>query len=150
MKKHYSLIIAVLLAGFSVFTSCKQNDDPPPPTNTEKMSSLPWKFSAATAGGTDVSAAPQLACFKDNIITFTALGAGSINEGAIVCAPSTSGSFTWTFQSAETQLNTVSANPLVPGGTNTFTIVSLTTSNLVLSQSVNIGAPTVVTFTFIH
>lgn len=150
MKKHYSLIIALTFAGIAGLSSCKQNDDPPPPTNTEKISSLPWKFSAATAGGTDVSAAPQLTCFKDNIITFTALGAGSINEGAVVCAPSTAGSFTWTFQSAETQLNIVSANPLIPGGTNTFTIVSLTTSALVLSQSVNIGTPTVVTFTFVH
>ncbi|MBL0154811.1 MAG: hypothetical protein IPP93_15545 [Chitinophagaceae bacterium] len=151
MKKHYSLIIALTFAGFAGLSSCKQNDTPPPPTKTELMTRMPWFFLSASAGGTDVSNTPQLTCFKDNTNTFATTGQFTINEGVNVCSPSTAGNFTWSFMTSETELN-LSA-PLFPGGSGTFTIVSLTTDNLVLSQNVTIPpspTPVLVTFTFKH
>lgn len=151
MKKHHSLILTLALAGLTSLSSCKQSDTPPPPTKMELMTRMPWFFQSATASGTDVSSTPQLACFKDNTNTFATSGSFTITEGAIVCAPSTAGNFTWSFMTNETELN-LSA-PLFPGGSGTFTIVSLTTDNLVLSQNVTIPpSPTAipVTFTFRH
>ena len=151
MKKHYSLFFAFFLMLSVGLVSCKQSETPPAPTNTDLISQLPWFFLSATAGGTDVSNTPQLACFKDNTTTFTALGSFSINEGAIVCSPSTAGTFSWVFQSNETQI--VLSAPLFPGGSGTFNIVSLTSTSLVLSQNVTIppsSTPVLVTFSFRH
>ena len=110
--------------------------------------SSPWVFQSASAGGTDVSNVPQLACFKDNTLTFTSSTAGNINEGANICAPSTAGAFTWNFTAGETVLN-LSAT-IIPGGNSAFTIVSLNETNLVVSQNVNFPPLTLVTITFKH
>jgi len=132
-----------------LFTSCDKNETPappPPPTKTELITKASWKFSTAFAGSTDVSSAPQLACFKDNIITFSASLTGSINEGTIICSPTTAGSFTWNFASNETILHI--STVLIPGGSNDFTVVSLSETQLVVSQ--NYPPIGTVTVTFIH
>ena len=144
------LILATVLCFTTLFfTSCDKNDDPappPPPTKTELITKSSWKFSTAFAGSTDVSSAPQLACFKDNIITFSANLTGSINEGTNICSPTTAGSFTWNFASSETLLHI--STVLITGGSNDFTLVSLTETQLVVSQ--NYPSIGVITVTFIH
>ncbi|MCY7310903.1 MAG: hypothetical protein LH619_09000, partial [Chitinophagaceae bacterium] len=94
------------------------------------------------------------ACQKDNITSFIAGGSGSGDEGATKCnaADPQTVSFTWSFQSGETMLTT--SSPLIPGGTSgssTSTIVSLTETQLVLSQPYTIGAVTkTAQATFVH
>jgi len=148
------LILATVLCFTTLFfTNCDKNDDPPappPPTKTELITKSSWKFSSAKAGGFDVTAQIP-ACFKDNTITFVATGTGTISEGAVACSPAAPATFTWSFQSSETQisLNT----PLITGGSGLFTIVKLDAVNLVVSQNMTIPpapGPVNVELTFIH
>jgi hypothetical protein len=143
------LILATVFCFTALFfTNCDKNETPapPPPTKTELITKSSWKFSTALAGSTDVSNAPQLACFKDNIITFSTNLTGNINEGTNICSPTTAGSFTWNFASSETILHI--STVLITGGINDFTLVSLTETQLVVSQ--NYPSIGVITVTFIH
>jgi hypothetical protein len=144
------LILATVLCFTALlFTNCDKDDNPNPPatkTKTELISQGTWKFSTAFAGSTDVSNAPQLACFKDNIITFSANLTGNINEGTNICSPTTAGPFTWNFASSEAMLHI--STVLISGGSNDFTLVSLTETQLVTSQ--NYPPYGTVTVTFIH
>lgn len=143
-----SLITLVLVVFFT--SSCKK-DETPAPTNTQLLSQSSWTLLSASASGTDVTNNALLACFKDNVITFAANGTFTINEGANICTPSTAGSFTWSFQAGETQL--VLSAPLIPGGSSTFTLITLNSTSLVISQNVTIPpspTPITVVFTFKH
>ena len=134
-----------------VFSACQKDEESPAPkTKTQLLTQATWKFSSATVGGSDVSALLQ-ACQKDNILSFAAAGTGTLDEGAAKCNagdPQTS-AFTWSWLSAETQLS-ISAT-LFTGGSSTFTLVSLTETQLGVSQSITVG-PTSQTavVTFIH
>jgi hypothetical protein len=131
--------LAASLFLLSALPSCEKGNDTPAKTRTELLTQQSWKFSSASAGGTDVSAMVD-DCYKDNVLTFTAAssgaGDGNVNEGANICAPSTAGTFTWTFQSGETELQ-VSAT-FFPGGSGNFEIVSLSETTLVLAQDMTI------------
>ncbi len=153
MKKQYISLFTFVLASFFFFASCKKNDNNnnnTQPTKTQMISQGTWKFSAATVGGSDVSAFLQ-ACQKDNILTFSAGGTGTVDEGPTKCNagdPQTN-PFTWSFQSGETQLF-VSAT-LFTGGSSTFTLVSLTQTQLIVSQVITVGGnPQTAVVTFIH
>ncbi|HEV7780916.1 MAG TPA: lipocalin family protein [Chitinophagaceae bacterium] len=149
MKKYiFTPLLSLTLVLFALVSCDKDDDTPAPKTKTELITSGTWKFQSASAGGVDISTAPQIACFVDNTITFSSATAGSISEGAVICAPTTAGPFTWNFATGETEL--VLSGPLIPGGTNTFTIVSLNETNLVVSQNVNFPPPTLITITFKH
>ena len=119
-------------------------------SKTYYISQSTWRFSGATVGGADVSGFLQ-ACQKDNILTFAAAGTGTLNEGATKCnaGDPQSTPFTWAFQSGETQLF-ISAT-LFTGGNSTFTLVTLTATQLVLSQVITVGGtPQTAVVTFIH
>ena|SRR5215204_3133770 len=142
------ILFAALCFSTLLFSSCDKTDDAPP-TNTDYITKSSWKFSSAKAGGFDVTAQVP-ACFKDNTISFAINGSGTITEGAIVCAPPSPASFTWSFQNNGTQINL--STPLVTGGSGLFTIVLLNDANLVVSQTMTIAPnpPTTVELTFIH
>jgi hypothetical protein len=131
----WAMSLAVIIA----FASCGKEIEPPP-TNTELITSASWKFQSATAGGTDISNNTAITCIKDDVITFSAAGIGTITEGTVVCSPTTAASFTWSFQNTETTLNM--SHGLFPGGSGTFNIVSLTESTLTVSQNVTIPPST--------
>ena len=143
------LILATVLCFTTLFfTNCNKNDNPPP-SNTDYITKSSWKFSSAKAGGTDVTALVP-SCFKDNTMLFVANGTGTINESTNVCTPATPSSFTWVIQNNGTEINM--SIPIVSGGSTVFTIVLLNDANLVVSQTMTIGAfpPTTVELTFIH
>ena len=143
-------LFCLLCAG--AFFSCNKKDDttPAPPTKTQLITSATWRFSSATVGGTDVSAFLQT-CQKDNILSFVNTGTGTLDEGATKCnaGDAQSTPFTWSFQSGETQLF-ISAT-LFTGGSSTFTLVSLTSTQLVVSQNITVsGTSQNAVVTFVH
>jgi len=153
MKKQLLSAITGMAMIVCILPSCGKDETPPAPkTKTELITSSPWVFLSANASGIgDISNNPLLTCFKDNTITFATNATYTVTEGTVVCAPTTAGTFAWNFQNSEAEL--VLAAPLFPGGAGTFNLVSLTETNLVVSQNVTIPpspTPILVTFTFKH
>jgi hypothetical protein len=149
--KHLNLIIPITLSTIICLIACsKSSDDSTPKTKTELLTQSSWKFDNAKVGGIDVSGLLQT-CQKDNVYVFAAAGTGTLDEGAAKCDqgdPQTI-SFNWNFESNETILNVSTA--LIAGGGNKFTIVSLTETQLVVSQNITIsGSSQTAVVTFIH
>lgn len=151
MKKQFYYSLTVISSILIFLVACQKEDEVAPPTKAEIISQNPWVFQSATASGTDVSNNPALACIKDNTLTFTKTGSYTVTEGTVICSPSTAGSFTWNFQTNETQL--ILSSPLFPGGSGTCDIITLNDANLVVSQNVAIPPSLTaiqVVFTFKH
>ncbi len=144
------LKIAIALILFSAALQACKKSSSPAKTKTDLLTQTTWKFSAATVGGSDVSAFLQ-SCQKDNILTFQSSGNGSVDEGPSKCNsgdPQTN-PFTWAFQSSETMLHI--STVLFTGGSSDFTLVSLTETQLVVSQDITISGSTQnAVVTFIH
>lgn len=122
------------------------------PSKTALIAQGTWKFSNAKAGTTDISAFVQ-ACQKDNIATFNINGTGQLDEGATKCNAGDPqvANFSWAFQANETQL--FISTPLFTGGSSLFSLITLSTTQLVVSQNLNLGPPfgtQNVVVTFIH
>ena len=149
MKKQLLYTSLIITISLFLIPGCGKDDPAPQKTKTQLITQSSWKFDKALSGGIDVSAFVP-ACWKDNIATFATNGSGILDESTTVCSPSVAGAFTWAFQSSETVLH-LSA-PLFPGGANDFTLVSLTETNLVVSQMITIppAGPQNVEFTFKH
>ncbi|MBC7875407.1 MAG: lipocalin family protein [Ferruginibacter sp.] len=150
MNKNIFSLLTCFTAILFLSGSCGKDDDPPAPTKTELITQSTWRFQSATYNGIDVSTSPQLACFIDNTVIFTPTNY-TVSEGSVICSPTTAGTNTWTFQSGETVL--AMGTTLIPGGSGTFTIVSLTSTNLVLQQTATIPpspTPGTVVLTFKH
>lgn len=149
MKKQFPIVIACFIS-LLVISCKKESNDPPAKTKTELITQASWKFSTATSGGTDISAFIAT-CQKDNILTFSASLNGIADEGATKCNagdPQTN-PFTWSFGAGETILNVSST--FFSGGSNVFTIVSLTATELILSQTITVsGTPQNVIVRFVH
>ena len=147
--KHLNLILAV--STIFILGSCsKSSDNSSPKTKTELLTQASWKFKGATVGGVDVSGLLQ-ACQKDNIYTFAAGGTGTYDEGPTKCGTSDpqTVSFTWNFSDNEATLNVSQA--LIAGGGNKFSIVSLTETQLVVSQNITFsGMSQTAVVTFEH
>jgi len=153
MKKIFSLTGWSLLSLTIIMLSCSKDGDdntPAPKTKTQLITQSTWRFSAATVGGADVSAFLQ-ACQKDNILTFASIGTGTVDEGPLKCNagdPQTS-PFTWNFLSNETQL--FISTTLFTGGSSTFNIVTLSETQLIVSQNITVSGTTQnAVVTFVH
>ena len=133
--------------------NCSKDDDEPPTakTKTELITKATWKFekAIATPGG-DISNNDLLKCYIDNTITFTSDLKGTIVDGGVQCSTAAPSPFSWSFQNSETVLHL--SFTLFSGGSPDFTIVSLTETNLVLSQQMTFPGfpPTTVEITFKH
>ncbi len=138
MRKSYPVLFYNLFLIAIVLISCSKEASVSL-TTTDKITLSTWKFDKATANGTDISSQIP-ACFKDNTITFTANGSGTINEGASVCTPPAPASFTWSFQNNGAQLSLSTA--LIAGGSGLFNQVTLNEVNLVISQDMIIPPAT--------
>jgi hypothetical protein len=152
MQKKVSLFILIPLFALAAIAGCSKDDTDTPPakTKTELITKANWKFSDAKVSGGSVASFLQT-CQKDNILTFLATGAGTADEGATKCNMSDpqTNPFTWSFQTNETVLFV--STPFFTGGSSTFTLVSLTETELVVSQMITFsGVPQNVEVTFIH
>ncbi len=133
MQKQNFILVLFAAAFLTAGTGC-QKETAAPKTKTELLTQASWKFSTASASGTDITMNPAIACIKDDVITFTSSTAGTITEGTIVCSPTTAGNFTWSLQSSETQLQMSSG--IYPAGAGLFTITALTETSLTITQDV--------------
>jgi hypothetical protein len=150
MNKHLKWL-APLFATVILISCGKEEDPPETKTKTQLLTQSSWKFQSATASGTDITNNSAILCIKDDVITFSSNGTGTIVEGANICTPTTAGNFTWSFQSGETVV--VMSSGLFPGGSGTFTVNSLTETTLTISQNVTITgfpAPVPVTAVYVH
>lgn len=144
------MLPAIILALF--VSSCGKDENPPAPkTKTELLTQNSWKFKSAFVGTTDYSGSLQ-ACQKNNILTFSTNGNGTVDEGATKCNssdPQTT-NFTWNFQTNETIL--FISTPLFTNGNTSFDLVSISETELVVSQgfTVPVGPSPTVVLTFIH
>lgn len=135
-------ILTLVLAVF--FTGCTKSADDEP-TTEERIAAITWKFSKATTSGTDVSSFVQ-ACYKDNTIRFTKASpqnTGLLNEGGTKCnaADPQERSFTWIYDDSFQKLTVTGTGGTVnilPGGSNEFTLVRVSATELVLSQNVTL------------
>jgi hypothetical protein len=149
MKRLNRIAGLTLLLSLS-FAACSKSDSNSSKTKTELITQGSWKFSNAKVGGNDVSAFLQT-CQKDNILVFAAAGTGSLDEGATKCNtndPQTN-PFTWNFANSEMTLHV--STVLFTGGSSDFTIVSLSDTQLVLSQDISVsGTMQNAVVTFVH
>jgi hypothetical protein len=150
MKKRSISVFSGLALSLLIITGCQKSNSPAVKTKTDLITQANWKFSVAMVGTSDVSSLLK-SCEKDNILTFTSAGTGTVDEGPTKCNSSDPqvNPFTWNFASSETVLH-ISA-VLFTGGSSDFTLVSLTETQLVVSQAVNIsGTSQSAVVTFIH
>lgn len=137
----------VVVASMLVMTSCQKDESTnnTPKTKTELITSASWKYNDAKIdtdnNGTGDVALPAgfiESCQTDNVIIFAAGGTGTVDEGAFKCDPADPQSipFTWSFTSNETMINFSSAVFAGIGGD--FKIISLTETELKISQQVTI------------
>ncbi|MEO6610970.1 MAG: lipocalin family protein [Chitinophagaceae bacterium] len=153
MKKQVLPLLAFLTASlFLLISSCDKKDDAPAKTKTQLVTQSSWIFQSAFWGSTDVSNQdpPFKTCRKDNIITFTSAGGGTVTEGAIACSPPEPITFTWSFTNGETILHV--NTPLYPGTGNDFTVISISETLLVLQASYTptVGPTILINITFHH
>jgi hypothetical protein len=143
MKRRIHYIVPAFLLFFVLAVSCKKSspDKPAEKTKTELITQSSWKFDNVKVGGTDVSSLLE-ACDKDNTVTFSSNGSGIVDEGTTQCNSSDPATvdFTWNFENNETTL--YASAPLFPGGNGNFTIISLSSTQLVLSQDIDISGST--------
>jgi lipocalin-like protein len=149
--KLLNLVASLVLSACIILAACSKSDSNNSKTKTQLITQASWKFSSATVNGTDVSSLIQ-SCQKDNILTFSATGGtGTLDEGPTKCNsgdPQTQ-NFTWSFTNNETILHV--STIFFTGGSSDFTIVSLTETQLMVSQIVNIaGSMQTAVVTFIH
>lgn len=145
MQKRIILLSALFSFFFLLNSSCSKNDDPalPAKTKTELITSGSWKYDKIDPA----IAETYIACFKDNITTFTTDGKGTCPDSGVQCNPVT-GNFNWNFTDGETKLHLDAT--LIPSGSGDFTIVTLNETNLVLSQNITSPLPITITITLKH
>ena len=152
MQKKLILPVLILVFSLVINSSCSKDGDDPPAakTKTELLASSNWKFSDAKVNGISVASFLET-CQKDNILTFLAGGTGTADEGPTKCdaADPQTNPFTWSFQTNETVLFV--STPFFTGGSSTFTIVSLTDTQLIVSQTITVsGTAQNAEITFVH
>jgi len=128
------ILFAALCFTCLFFSNCNKNDNPPP-SRSDFIVTAPWKFDKAMSNGADVSGFLST-CYKDNIITFTANGNGTFDEGASKCNsgdPQTT-NFTWNLTGNGTILF-VSAG-IIAGQSGSFPVIALDDSQMVLEATI--------------
>ena len=148
--KRLNLVAFLVTSLILISSACSKSNSSTTKTKTDLIIQGSWKFSSITVNGIDVSSLIQ-ACQKDNVLTFSSNGSGTLDEGATKCSSSDpqTDPFTWSFTNNEMTLHV--STVFFTGGSNDFTIVALSDSQLVLSQMVNVsGTSQTATVTFIH
>ncbi|SFU04203.1 hypothetical protein SAMN04489724_3556 [Algoriphagus locisalis] len=142
MKTFHRLSFLFALASLVSFSSCTDGEDSDPPKSEAELigSGVAWKFSTVTAAGIDAKAFID-DCHLDNLITFnyeTPISIGVVDSGPTKCddaAPQTS-DFTWSYNETSKVLTIDTDLIEIPGASGDLNVESVSSSELVLSQSV--------------
>ena len=151
MKKNMlpgKYIILLLFLGVFAFASCKKdkNEDEKKPTKKELLANK-WKVSdVQDAAGNSyiILPIPQIQCLKDNIFILKSDNSYTIDEGSVVCDPSTAQSGTWSLTDSDTKIEfkQTGTDPLV------VTLVDINATTLKISYELtNIPLPGIYTVT---
>lgn len=132
-SKHIWLLL--LFSAFA-FASCKKdkNEEPAPPTRKELLSNK-WKVvDVKDASGTSIIGlpVPQIVCLKDNIFTLRTDDTYTIDEGAVACDPSTSGSGTWSLTNNDSKIQFTPTT----GAPLTFDLIDINTTTLKIAYAI--------------
>ena len=136
----------ILFLGIALYlTACqKEQKENPEPTKKELLVNK-WKVSDVLApDGSSVITLPfpQIICLKDNIFTIAANDTYTIDEGAVVCDPSSAGSGSWALIETDTKLKFTPAgggDPLI------FTLIDVNSTTLKVSYQLTAPVPGVYT-----
>lgn len=153
-----ALSFLAFLSSLLVLGGCQKDDSsqPDPKTKTELITSSTWKYNDAKVdqdndgkGDADIPPGFVEACQLDNTLTFSSNGQGTVGEGATKCDPADPDTypFTWSFASNETVINF--SSPVFAGIGGDFKIVSLSETELIISQSVAVLPPPIPAVTVI-
>jgi hypothetical protein len=129
------------------FLGCKKNDSSASSGGTTKTTLITqqsWKFDNAGLdpnkdGTIDADVSSQVpACLKDNTVSFSSNGAGTVDEGVSKCdiADPQTLPFTWNFTSNETQVN-INGNAIAGKG-GQYKLITLTNTQLSLSKDTTV------------
>lgn len=131
----------LLISPFLLLACKKTTPAVVPETKAQFLAQSSWKFDNAKVAGTDVSAFLN-ACDKDNTVLFVSDGTGTADEGPTKCKPANPQTvpFTWTLLNNDTALH--ASAPLFPGGNGDFTVITLTATQLVVSQDITVSGTT--------
>jgi hypothetical protein len=139
MKSNY--LFGVLLS--VLFVSCDKKDNDDAPTKTELMTSSSWKYENAGLdtdrnGTIEISADGNVpACLKDNLISFSANGTGTVAESTNVCpGAAASTAITWSFSNNEQNLTLGGGG--IAGISGTFKLLALNTTTLSLGRDTTV------------
>jgi hypothetical protein len=136
----------ILFWGLTLYlTACqKEQKEDPEPTKKELLVNK-WKVSDVLApGGISVIDQPfeQITCLKDNIFTIAANDTYTIDEGAVVCDPSSAGNGSWTLIESDSKLKFTpdgGGDPLI------FTLIDVNSATLKVSYELTDPLPGVYT-----
>jgi hypothetical protein len=132
--------LSLLLLAPVLFIACDKNDSSPAAdAKTTLITSSSWKYENAGVdgdrnGSIDLPLPAALpACLRDNTLTLSANGTGTVDEGPSKCDPAAPQSTpaTWSFASNQTMLNLGGSGIGVSGQ---LKIVELSATNLTLSK----------------
>ena len=139
LKFQPAVLLLMVAANFTAFTSCETNDHLLVITKTDLLTSGSWKRIALTSNpaydwygdgnfATDVLSAMK-PCEKDNFDTYRNNGTGDVSEGATKCAPTDPQTltFNWAFANNETKI--------VFDGFDEYILVELTSNTLKLRST---------------
>ena len=124
----------ILFLGIALYlTACqKEQKEDPEPTKKELLVNK-WTVLDVLAPnnisviGLDIA---QIKCLKDNIFTIAANGTYTIDEGTVVCDPSSAGSGSWTLTENDSKLT---FTPNGGGDPLVFTLIDVNSTTLKVS-----------------
>jgi hypothetical protein len=147
--KMRKFVLSAVACSVVLFNACKKSDDPTPPANSKKdlVVNGKWKWtglsSVVMVGGTETLVdgwSIVQDCDKDDIMTFSADGTGTIDEKALKCDPTAPQikNITWEFLNNETQVKVTDDE-----GPQVLTIVELTATQAIYRQRLYTGTDSV-------
>mgnify|MGYP002393939532 CR=1 FL=1 len=131
------LTAMVLLGTAMCLTACKKDKKDPDPEPTKKeLLANKWTVSDVLApNGSSVINLDldQIKCLKDNIFTIASNDTYTIDEGTVVCDPSSAGSGTWKLTENDSKLT---FTPNGGGDPLVFTLIDVNSTTLKVSYEI--------------
>lgn len=127
----------IILAICLFLGSCKKGGTEAPQLTKKELLANKWGVSDLLApnGGGSVIGLPidEIKCLKDNFFTLSANDTYTIDEGTVVCNPSSAGSGTWSLIENDTMIKFV---PNGGGAPLLFTLVDVNSTTLKVSYEI--------------